>query len=72
MKRESTILQEIIKRYAHHHGITQADVAESLGMTEATLSRKLSGSRCISFGEARRMAKLLGVSMETLWEVTHI
>ena len=42
---------------------TQADLAEALGMTCPTLSRRLNGRLSISLGMAKKMAEHFGVSV---------
>ena len=43
-------------------GITQHQLAETLGVTQATVSRKVSGSSAWKIPELRQVADLLGVS----------
>lgn len=57
-----------IAAYLRREGITQADLAERLGMSENTFSWKRRGSmgREFSLGEAARLADLMGKSIDYL------
>lgn len=43
-------------------GITQLQLADALGVTQATVSRKVSGASAWKIAELRQVADLLGVS----------
>lgn len=44
----------------------QADLAEAIGMSQPSLSRRLSGVRAFTIGEVHRVADYLGVTPDTL------
>lgn len=54
----------------HDRGLSQADVAETLGVTQATVSRKLSGKSGLSLPQVRALAALLQITPAEVVEAT--
>lgn len=50
-------------------GITQTDLAHRLGVTQATVSRKLAGKTAWHVSELGVLADLLGVSRADVWQL---
>lgn len=69
MAKEQTILRLMFKKHASANGISQKGVARQLELSPSSFSQKLSGKRDITLPEAHRMATLLGVSLDTFWEL---
>lgn len=55
-----------IAAYLRREGITQAELAERMGMAENTFSWKRRGIREFSLGETARLADLMGKSIDYL------
>ena len=56
-----------IQKYAKKKGMTMADVASKAGLYQSTFSNlKHRENGELSFGAARKVAKVLGVKMEDL------
>ena len=62
-------LDSAISEYMRENGMTQAEMAERLGMAENTLSWKRRGVREFSLGEAAQVADLTGKSLDYLVSV---
>lgn len=59
-------IDEAIAAYMRREGLTQKQVAEKLGMAENTLSWKRRGIREFTLGEAIKVAKLTGSSLDEM------
>jgi transcriptional regulator with XRE-family HTH domain len=57
---------ELIHHAMWRQRMTQAQVAEALGITQPALSKKIRGSRPWSVDELLRVAEVLGVPVESL------
>jgi len=56
-----------VKAEAIRQGIKQADLGRAAGMTQAGVSRRLTGDVDITVTEAERFAQILGVSVAWLF-----
>lgn len=54
-------LRTIVQAYKNHHNLTLADIAKRAGVSNATISRVLSGSQNPSPPLARNLARIVGV-----------
>lgn len=59
-------LDAAIAAYLREHDMTQAQLADKLGMSENTLSWKRRGVREFTLGEAAEVADMLGRSLDEL------
>ena len=69
------MLSETIKRTRMYSGITQAQMAKSLFLSEAQYNRKENGRAKISLNEARKLAELLDLNekiVEKFWMADNI
>lgn len=57
-------LDEAIAAYLRRKGITQAAFAESIGMSENTLSWKRRGIREFSLSEAVKVCDIVGITLD--------
>lgn len=57
---------EHLKSLLEEKGMTQAELARRTGLTEASVSRYISGQRSPRITQAYRMAWAIGVDMNTL------
>lgn len=57
---------EHLKSLLKEKGMTQAELARRTGMTEASVSRYISGQRTPRISQAYRMALVIGIDMNTL------
>ena len=57
---------EHLKSLLEEKGMTQAELARRTGMTEASVSRYISGQRTPRIAQAYRMALVIGIDMNTL------
>ena len=57
---------EYLKSLLEEKGMTQAELARRTGITEASVSRYISGQRSPRITQAYRMAWAIGVDMNTL------
>jgi len=62
------MLHENIKAAMRDRGLTQADVAAALGMSQAAISRKLSGQSGWRHPEIVKVAVLLAVDVGSLFD----
>lgn len=62
-------LDSAISEYMRENGMTQADMAEKLGMAENTFSWKRRGVREFSLSEAAKVADMTGKSLDYLVSV---
>ena len=58
MTATQTVITRLIKNYLHDSGITQKAIAADLGITQPTLSRKLSGIRPWSLDDLDRLIQI--------------
>lgn len=58
MTSTQTIVTRLVKNYLRDSGITQRSLAAELGITQATLSRKLSGIRMWSLDDLDRLIQI--------------
>jgi transcriptional regulator with XRE-family HTH domain len=59
-----------IRRWRQLASMTQAELAEAVGVTQATLSHYETGKRDVSVATLLRIAEVLGVSLQDLTEAT--
>lgn len=57
---------EYLKSLLEEKGMTQAELARRTGVTEASVSRYISGQRSPRITQAYRMAWTIGIDMNTL------
>ena len=57
---------EYLKSLLEEKGMTQAELARRTGITEASVSRYISGQRSPRIMQAYRMAWAIGIDMNTL------
>lgn len=62
-------LKIMVSGYVRGRGITMDALAREMGISPATLSRKLSGERALSFEDAHGFAQLLGISLDELYAI---
>lgn len=60
------VFGEYLKSLLEEKGMTQAELARRTGMTEASVSRYISGQRTPRISQAYRMALVIGIDMNTL------
>lgn len=58
MTSTQTVVTRMVRNYLHDSGITQKAIAADLGITQATLSRKLSGIRTWSLDDLDRLIQI--------------
>ena len=58
MTSTQTIVTRMVRNYLHDSGISQRSLAAELGITQATLSRKLSGIRTWSLEDLDRLIQI--------------
>ncbi len=56
-------IDEAILLYLHSRSITQAKLAEEMGMSEPTFSWKRRGVRDFTLGEAKKLCNILGIDL---------
>ena len=59
----------MVEGYVRGRGITMDALAREMGVSPATLSRKLSGDRALSLEDAHAFAVLLGISIDELYAI---
>lgn len=64
-------LQEKVGRYVKSKGTTKDAVADELGISRSSFFNKLRGSYEFSFKEAYKLSRILDVSMDDLYSLTH-
>lgn len=64
IRKYSYMNREWLKALLSEQQITQAELAEAMDMTAPRLSEVIHGRRRLALGEAQRMARFLGVTME--------
>ena len=57
---------EYLKRLLEEKGMTQAELARRTGLTEASVSRYINGSRIPRISQAYEIAQVIGIDMNTL------
>ena len=57
---------EYLKSLLEEKGMTQAELARRTGMTEASVSRYISGQRTPRISQAYEIAEVIGIDMNTL------
>ena len=60
------VFRENVEAFMEQNGITQQEVADAGGITQATLSRALSGVHAPTLDTCEKIAKGLGVSFSSL------
>lgn len=63
-------LQEKVGRYVETNGTTMSAVADSLGISRSSLFNKLRGSNEFSLSEAFSLSRMLGLSLDELYQLT--
>ena len=58
MTSTQTAVTRMVRNYLHDSGISQRSLAAELGITQATLSRKLSGIRTWSLDDLDRLIQI--------------
>lgn len=58
MTSTQTVVTRMVRNYLHDSGISQRSLAAELGITQATLSRKLSGIRTWSLEDLDRLIQI--------------
>lgn len=58
MTSTQTVVTRMVRNYLHDSGISQRSLAAELGITQATLSRKLSGIRTWSLDDLDRLIQI--------------
>lgn len=58
MQSIQTIVTRLVKNYLNNSGITQKTLAAALGITQPTLSRKLTGIRTWSLDELDQLVQI--------------
>ena len=58
-------IDEAIELYLRRNGMTQAELAAQMEMSEPTFSWKRRGVRDFALGEASRLCDLLGIALDT-------
>ena len=59
-----------LKRLIHIKGMTQGQLARKLGVTEATLSRYITGTHELGVSKAERIAEILECDVGLLFDKT--
>lgn len=63
-------LQETVGRYIKANETTMEAVADRLGISRSSLFNKIRGSNEFSLSEAFGLSKLLGISIDELYQLT--
>lgn len=63
-------LQEKVGRYVEANETTMSAVADSLGISRSSLFNKLRGSNEFSLSEAFSLSRMLGLSLDELYQLT--
>lgn len=58
MTSTQTVATRVVRNYLHDSGISQQSLAAELGVTQATLSRKLSGIRTWSLDDLDQLIQI--------------
>lgn len=58
MTSTQTVVTRVVRNYLHDSGISQQSLAAELGVTQATLSRKLSGIRAWSLDDLDQLIQI--------------
>lgn len=58
MTSTQTVVTRVVRNYLHDSGISQRSLAAELGVTQATLSRKLSGIRTWSLDDLDQLIQI--------------
>lgn len=58
MTSTQTVVTRVVRNYLHDSGISQQSLAAELGVTQATLSRKLSGIRTWSLDDLYQLIQI--------------
>lgn len=62
-------LSEKVNEYAETNGVTRDALADSLGMSRSSFFNKLRGSYEFRLSEAHALSRILGVSLDELYEL---
>lgn len=65
-------LQEKVGQYVEANGTTMSSVADALGISRSSLFNKLRGSNEFSLSEAFNLSRMLGLSLDDLYELTEV
>lgn len=57
-----------IKQRMAELGLTQADIAECLGIARPTANQKLNNVRKFELSEAKKLSELLGIEGTEIWD----
>lgn len=63
-------LQEKIGQYVEARGTTRDAIAVQLGISRSSLFNKLRGDKEFSLQEAFNLSRILGISLDELYELT--
>jgi len=55
-----------LRAWRLHKNMTQGELAEAADVTRATMSRAEKGDQIVSFGNLRKFAEVLGISLDEL------
>lgn len=63
-------MEDTIKKIRKRYGLSQVELAELIGVTQATISLYETGKRNINMETAQKIAIALEVSLDELWHGT--
>lgn len=69
MERAKTQLYRTVRAYAAENGTTVGEVSKAVGCDYQVFNRRLKGVSAFKFGEAYRLANILNISMEELYQL---
>lgn len=65
-------LQESVGRYVETNNTTMGAVADMLGISRSSLFNKLRGSNEFSLSEAFNLSRVLGISLDELYQLSEV
>ena len=65
-------IQEKVGQYVEANGTTMSSIADALGISRSSLFNKLRGSNEFSLSEAFNLSRMLGLSLDDLYELTEV
>lgn len=68
-KGEQMSLQEMVGKYAEKHCMTKDAIADKLGISRSSFFNKMRGSYEFSLSEAFELSRMLGISLDDLYEL---